>query len=83
MKTKISQKGQIVLPKKLRDDFNLKVGDYVEIEKENGFVKIVPVSGSVLELAGSMKSKIKRSKKEVEIALTSESKEVANEGKDN
>ena len=83
MKTKISQKGQIVLPKKLRDDFNLKVGDYVEIEKENGFVKIIPVSGSVLELAGSMKSKIKRSKKEVEIALTSESKEVANEGKDN
>ena len=83
MKTKISQKGQIVLPKKLRDDFNLKVGDYVEIEKENGFVKIIPVSGSVLELAGSMKSKIKRSEKEVEIALTSESKEVANEGKDN
>ena len=83
MKTKIQQKGQIVLPKNFRDDLNLKVGDYVEIEKEKDFVKILPVGGGVLELAGSMKSKVKSSKKDIETALTLESKEVANEGKDN
>lgn len=83
MKTKIQQKGQIVLPKNFRDDFNLKVGDYVEIEKGNKFVKIIPVGENVLGLAGSMKSKVKSSKKDIETALTLESKEVANEGKDN
>ncbi len=83
MKTKIQQKGQIVLPKNFRDDLNLKVGDYVEIEKGNNFVKIIPVGGNVLGLAGSMKSKVKSSKKDIETALTLESKEVANEGKDN
>ncbi len=82
MKRKIQQKGQIVLPKNFRDDFNLKIGDYVEIEKGNGFVKIIPVSGSVLELAGSMKSKVKGNEKDVETAIILESKEVANEGKD-
>ena len=83
MKAKIYPKGQVVLPKIVRDHFNLKPGDYVEIEKEKDFVKILPVGGGVLELAGSMKSKVKSSKKDIETALTLESKEVANEGKDN
>lgn len=85
MKAKVYKKGQIVLPKPFRDFLNIKPGDYVNIEMEKDFVKVMPVGKSIMDIAGSLKSKVKgRFKKNaVEEATMLEAKEVANEGKSN
>ncbi len=41
---KIQNKYQITLPKAVRDSFGLKIGDYVEIDKNNGKILLRPVS---------------------------------------
>jgi AbrB family looped-hinge helix DNA binding protein len=38
---KVSEKGQITIPKKIREVLGIHPGDEVEFEKENGDVKIV------------------------------------------
>ena len=41
---KIQNKYQITLPKAVREFFDLKVGDYVEIDKNDGKILLRPVS---------------------------------------
>jgi len=41
---KIQNKYQITLPKAVRESFGLKIGDYVEIDKDDGKILLRPVS---------------------------------------
>lgn len=41
---KIQKKYQITLPKAFRDCFGLKIGDYIEIEQNEGKILLTPVS---------------------------------------
>ena len=82
MKAKVYTKGQVIIPREFRIHFDIKPGDYVEVEEEKKFVKIIPTGKSILELAGSLKSN-KKNKNDIEKATILQAKEVAGEGKDN
>ncbi len=59
---KISKKGQIAIPKKIRDQLST---DFVEIELKKDKIILSPVK-SVLELGGSLKSYAKKRDREKE-----------------
>ncbi|ASJ10876.1 AbrB family transcriptional regulator [Thermococcus sp. P6] len=46
--TKVSSKGQIVLPKSIREKFGISPGDEVEILEFGGEIVIVPLKGKRL-----------------------------------
>jgi len=51
----MTSKGQITLPKEVREHFHLKAGDQVEFRIEpGGAVEVHPVSGSILSLFGAL-----------------------------
>ncbi|HEX4496876.1 MAG TPA: AbrB/MazE/SpoVT family DNA-binding domain-containing protein [Thermoanaerobaculia bacterium] len=51
----MTSKGQITLPKEVREHFHLKAGDQVEFRIESGgTVGLRPVSGSILSLYGAL-----------------------------
>ena len=50
----ISTKGQITLPKKIRNAHNLQSGDEVEIISINDIIQILPRNRSVKDLFGSL-----------------------------
>ncbi len=53
MSTSMTSKGQVTVPKPVRDQLGLKAGDRVEfIVDEEGFARMVPVSRSIRELKG-------------------------------
>ena len=53
---KITSKGQITIPKKVREELHLKSGDKVSIETEGNSVRILPNRTSILERAGALKT---------------------------
>lgn len=48
----ITSKGQLTLPKEVRDDLNLREGDRVSFEKVDGRYVLRPQNKSVMDLAG-------------------------------
>lgn len=50
--TTLTSKGQMTLPKDVRDDLNLAPGDQVEFVKENGRYVLVPRTVQIESLAG-------------------------------
>jgi AbrB family looped-hinge helix DNA binding protein len=48
----VTSKGQITLPKDVRQELGLKAGDKVEFEKVDGRYVLRPRNRSILELAG-------------------------------
>lgn len=48
---KTSQKGQVLIPKKLRKKVGLKPGSFVSIEEQNGLIILKPVPENIIELA--------------------------------
>lgn len=60
MKATITSKGQVTLPKKVRDQLHLKPGDKVEfLTDDDGTVRVIPVTMPVTKLKG-MVPKAKR-----------------------
>ena len=55
----VTQKGQITLPKSLRNKFNIRVRQKVIIGVEKNHIKILPAS-DITTIAGFLKDKIKR-----------------------
>jgi antitoxin PrlF len=51
----MTSKGQITLPKEVRERFDLKAGDQVEFLIEPGRVELRPVSGSIMSLFGILR----------------------------
>lgn len=53
MQATITSKGQVTVPKKVRDQLHLKAGDRIEfLVDEDGTVRVVPVTAKVTELKG-------------------------------
>lgn len=69
--TKITSKGQITIPKKIRDELQLKSGDKVSIETEGNSARILPNQNSILDRAGALQSSTskKMSLKEMDEAI--------------
>ena len=58
MEAKISTKGWIVIPAKLREKYNLKPGDRVHVVDYGGVVALVPTSADpVVHAAGMLKGR--------------------------
>ena len=53
----LTSKGQITLPKEIRDEYGLKEGDKVSFVPEKGWVIMVPLKGTILDLYGAIKHK--------------------------
>jgi AbrB family looped-hinge helix DNA binding protein len=51
----VTSKGQITLPKDVRDDLRLKEGDRVSFEKIDGRYVLRPQNKSVMDLAGILR----------------------------
>ena len=57
MEATITSKGQVTLPKPIRDRLDLKAGDRIAFSVEDGGRLVVtPVTGSVMDLAGMLPS---------------------------
>ena len=55
-KAKVTSKGQITLPKKLREDLNLKTGDTVQFEpSEDGGYRMIAKTARFADLRGVLK----------------------------
>lgn len=53
----LTSKGQITLPKEIRDEYGLKEGDKVNFVPEKGWVIMVPLKGTILDLYGAVQHK--------------------------
>ena len=55
MQATITSKGQVTLPKPIRDRLDLKAGDRIAFALEDeGTLRVTPITGSVMELAGML-----------------------------
>ena len=53
MQTTITSKGQVTVPKPIRDKLHLRPGDKIDFMlEEDGGVRVVPVTASVTQLKG-------------------------------
>ena len=57
MLAKITAKGQITIPKRIREMLGVKPGDRLLFSREKGRVVIYPVKGTLFDLRGSLKPK--------------------------
>jgi len=53
----ITRKGQVTIPKKIRDQMDLHLGDRVLFLVRDDEIVIKPVRGSILDLQGSVRPK--------------------------
>lgn len=61
MLSTITSKGQITLPKAIRDRLNLKAGDKLEfILDDNGDLHILPITASITKLKGMVPKPTRR-----------------------
>ena len=51
----ITRKGQVTIPKKVRDQVGLKIGDRVGFAVRDGVVILKPPMGTILDLQGSVR----------------------------
>lgn len=57
MEATITSKGQVTLPKPIRDRLDLKAGDRIAFSVEDdGRLIVTPVTGSAMDLAGMLRS---------------------------
>ncbi len=55
---KISRKGQVVIPIKLRKKYSLTEGEDLIIEDEGSYIKIIPKTTDLTKLSGIMKGQL-------------------------
>lgn len=72
--TKVTQKGQIVIPKELREELNIKAGEKVILKKIDGKIVILPKPKEPIDFLvkiaekvklGNLRKEIKEFRKEV------------------
>lgn len=71
MPTTLTSKGQVTIPKEIRDQLGLKPGDKVEFTLHNdGILQVVPRRGSIRDLKGILpKPKVSLSLEELDDAI--------------
>lgn len=57
MLVKVGPRGQITIPKNLRESLGIKPGDNVAIVQDGDFLKLQPVTKTLYDLVGSIKTK--------------------------
>lgn len=58
----VTGKGQITLPKRIRDQLHLKAGDKVDFrEDKDGQIHLVPISREIKDVFGCLSAKVKKS----------------------
>lgn len=57
MLVRVGPRGQVTIPKALRDSLGIKPGDNVAIVQDGDFLKLQPVTKTLYDLVGSIKSK--------------------------
>lgn len=62
--TKINSKGQLVIPKELREKYGIKAGAAVVFQEEEEGIKILPPT-KLADLCGTFKIDIERTKREL------------------
>ena len=75
MQSKVYQKGQIVIPVKLRKKYGIEIGSTVNVIPEKKYLKVVPLKKkeSILDIAGCFESKKTFPKKQEIDKLSSQS----------
>lgn len=63
--TKISSKGQLVIPKELREKYGIKAGSTIVFQEEEEGLKILSPT-KLVDLCGTFKIDIERAKRELE-----------------
>lgn len=58
--TKVSSRGQIVIPKRVRDRLNLKSGSKLEVKAEDKKIILKPVPKKELEMFSASEEKVER-----------------------
>ena len=56
-KIRLSSKGQLSIPKKIREQLNLQKGDLLSLEQQGEEIVLRPVKKSLLDLGGMLYSK--------------------------
>ncbi len=51
---KVTSKGQVTIPKKVRDELKLRPGDKVDFQIDDGAVRLLPVNLRVEDVAGML-----------------------------
>lgn len=54
--SKVSSKGQITIPAKVRAKLGIDAGDRVEYKMDGEKVELLPIKGTILDAAGSISS---------------------------
>ncbi|WP_422137768.1 AbrB/MazE/SpoVT family DNA-binding domain-containing protein [Endozoicomonas sp. ALC020] len=68
---KLTSKGQITIPAKVRADMNLSEGDQLEfIRQEDGTWQIAPKNLSIMSLCGAVKTNISLSDDEIKACIS-------------
>lgn len=58
----LTGKGQVTLPKRIRDQFHLRAGDKVDFRVDkNGEIHLVPISREIKDVFGCLSGKVKKS----------------------
>ncbi|MCH7762704.1 MAG: AbrB/MazE/SpoVT family DNA-binding domain-containing protein [Candidatus Marinimicrobia bacterium] len=60
MKMKIHNKGQVVLPAKIRKRYHLEIGDDVDVTYDDEGIHIYPVVEESIDLQGSLREEYKK-----------------------
>jgi antitoxin PrlF len=60
MSTRVTSKGQVTIPKRVREALGITPGSQVDFVLEEGRVVLAPVAGGVNALAGSLKKYIRK-----------------------
>ncbi|WP_257291552.1 AbrB/MazE/SpoVT family DNA-binding domain-containing protein [Endozoicomonas sp. ONNA1] len=69
--TKLTSKGQITIPARVRADLNLREGDQLEfIQQEDGTWQVVPKNLSIMSLCGAVKTNISLSDDDIKAYIS-------------
>ncbi|WP_257282273.1 AbrB/MazE/SpoVT family DNA-binding domain-containing protein [Endozoicomonas sp. ISHI1] len=69
--TKLTSKGQITIPARVRADLNLREGDQLEfIQQEDGTWQVVPKKLSIMSLCGAVKTNISLSDDDIKAYIS-------------
>ena len=70
MITKVTSKGQVTLPKKIREELGIEFGDFIDFQVKDNMVIIKPIhnKGDLMDLKGILKARRSATDEEIKNA---------------